>query len=54
MVDREWRRPEEVALIGPKNKIREDLNRWEDSCITTFLVSGPPLLLRTINELVRG
>ena len=45
---------EEVALIGPKNKIREDLNRWEDSCITTFLVSGPPPLLRTINELVRG
>lgn len=45
---------EEVALIGPKDKIRDELSLWEDSCITALLLSGPPAQLRTMAELVRG
>ena len=32
---------EDVALVGPPQKIREELSAWQDTCITTFLVSGP-------------
>jgi F420-dependent oxidoreductase-like protein len=42
---------EEVSLIGPKAKIAEDLTRWEDTCLTTLLLSGPPTLLREVAEL---
>src|SRR4051795_11363421 len=27
---------EDVALVGPPDKIRGELERWKDSCITTF------------------
>jgi F420-dependent oxidoreductase-like protein len=43
---------EEVALIGPKEKIAEELTKWEDTCLTTLLLSGPPQLLRSVAELV--
>jgi F420-dependent oxidoreductase-like protein len=45
---------EEVALIGSADKIRDDLAMWEDSCVTTLLLSGPPPMLRTMSELVKG
>ena len=45
---------EEVALVGPIEKIREELPRWRDTCITTFLVGGPPQLLATYAELLLG
>ena len=45
---------EQVALIGPPDKIRDDLARWDESCVTTLLVSGPPPLLRLMAELVLG
>jgi F420-dependent oxidoreductase-like protein len=45
---------EDVYLIGPKEKIRDDLEAWRDSCVTTMLVSGPPSMLEEIDELVRG
>ena len=32
---------EDVALVGPPEKIRDELAVWKDTCITTFLVSGP-------------
>ncbi|MGI9030080.1 MAG: LLM class F420-dependent oxidoreductase [Ilumatobacteraceae bacterium] len=32
---------EDVALVGPPAKIRAELPKWRDTCITTFLVSGP-------------
>ena len=32
---------EDVALVGPPEKIRDELAAWQDTCITTFLVSGP-------------
>ena len=43
---------ESVALVGPIDKIRDDLAAWEESVVTTLMVSGPPQVLRTIAELV--
>ncbi len=45
---------EEVALLGPVEKIRDDLAMWEDSCVTTLLLSGPATMLRTMAGLVKG
>jgi F420-dependent oxidoreductase-like protein len=43
---------EDVYLVGPLAKIRDDLDRWRATCVTTFLVSGPSPLLHQIAELV--
>lgn len=43
---------EDVYLIGPKEKIRDDLEAWRESCVTQLLVSGPPALLEEIAQLV--
>ncbi len=43
---------EEVALVGPIDKIADDLQRWDDPVVTTLQVSGPVPLLRTIAEVV--
>ncbi|MFL5820606.1 MAG: LLM class F420-dependent oxidoreductase [Solirubrobacteraceae bacterium] len=45
---------EELALIGPPDKIRADLEAWRDSLATTLLVSGDVETLRTAAELVLG
>jgi F420-dependent oxidoreductase-like protein len=45
---------EDVALIGPKEKIRDDLEMWRESVVTTILVAGDVNQLRTISELVLG
>lgn len=45
---------EDVALVGPADKIREDLERWRQTCITTLLVAGPPHQMRLVTDLVRG
>jgi F420-dependent oxidoreductase-like protein len=45
---------EDVYLIGPKAKVRDDLERWRESCVTTILVSGPSFMLEEIAELVLG
>ena len=41
---------EEVALVGPIDKIAEDVTRWDDTVVNTLQVSGPPKLLETIAE----
>jgi len=43
---------EDVYLIGPEAKIRDDLEAWRESCITTLLVSGPSMMLRQIADIV--
>ena len=43
---------EAMALIGPPEKIRDDLQAWEAGVVTTLLVNGPPPLLRALAELV--
>ncbi len=45
---------EDVALIGPPGKIKDELPKWKDTCLTTFLLSGPPQMLETVANLVNG
>lgn len=43
---------EDVALVGPKEKIRDDLEMWRESIVDTLLVYGDAAMLRNIAELV--
>jgi F420-dependent oxidoreductase-like protein len=45
---------EDVALVGPPEKIRDELAVWKDTCITTFLVSGPASTLEGYAETILG
>jgi F420-dependent oxidoreductase-like protein len=36
---------EDVALVGPASKVRDELDVWRTTCITTALVSGSPAQL---------
>jgi F420-dependent oxidoreductase-like protein len=45
---------EDVYLVGPLAKIRDDLERWRETCITSLLVAGPRPLLEQITDLVNG
>jgi len=45
---------EDVALIGPLDKIRGELPKWRETCLTTFLVGGPAQALETYAEMLLG
>jgi len=45
---------EDVALVGPIDKIKDEMAKWRETCITTFLLSGPPQVLSTYAALVTG
>ena len=45
---------EKLSLIGPKEKIRDDLGPWRESIVTTLLISGDAATARTAAELVLG
>jgi len=45
---------EEMSLVGPKEKIRDDLEKWRESIVTTLLISGDAATLRDAAELVLG
>jgi F420-dependent oxidoreductase-like protein len=45
---------EDVALVGPPHKIRDELAAWRETCITEFLLSGPAQMLSTFAEIMRG
>ncbi len=45
---------EELALIGPADKIRQELDAWRESIATTLLVGGDAAMARTAAELVLG
>jgi F420-dependent oxidoreductase-like protein len=45
---------EQLSLIGPPEKIRDDLAKWRESVVTTLLISGDAQTLRTAAELVLG
>jgi alkanesulfonate monooxygenase SsuD/methylene tetrahydromethanopterin reductase-like flavin-dependent oxidoreductase (luciferase family) len=45
---------EELTLIGPKEKVRDELEAWRESAVTTLLVSGDAQMLRDAAELVLG
>ncbi len=43
---------EAVALVGPAEKIADDLEPWRESVVDTLVISGPPQVLRAAAELV--
>ncbi len=45
---------EELSLVGPKEKIRDDLERWRESIVTTLLVAGDDATLEAAAEVVLG
>jgi F420-dependent oxidoreductase-like protein len=45
---------EELSLIGPREKIRDELDRWRESIVTTLLISGDRATMRAAAELVLG
>ena len=45
---------QDVALVGPPDKIRAELAQWKETCITTFLVGGPKEVLPLYADLILG
>ena len=45
---------EAMSLIGPREKIADDLTKWRESVVTTLLIDGDRDTLRTAAELVLG
>jgi F420-dependent oxidoreductase-like protein len=44
---------EKVALVGPRDKIADDLAAWEESPVSTMLISGSPETLEMMAEIAR-
>lgn len=45
---------EDTALIGAPSKIKDELQEWRKTVLTTMVVAGPAPLLRSIAEIVLG
>jgi hypothetical protein len=45
---------EDIALVGPPAKIKDELAKWRETCITTMLVSGPAQALPMYADLILG
>src|SRR5215208_658947 len=45
---------QKLSLIGPKEKLREDIEPWRESIVTTLLVAGDVDTIRTAAEVVLG
>jgi F420-dependent oxidoreductase-like protein len=45
---------QKMSLLGPPEKIRDDLEAWRDSFVTTLLIAGDAPLLRQAAEIVLG
>jgi F420-dependent oxidoreductase-like protein len=45
---------EQLALIGPPDKLKHDVEPWRDSLVTTLLIGGDAATLRTAAEVVLG
>jgi F420-dependent oxidoreductase-like protein len=43
-----------MSLLGPADKIRDDLEAWKDSFVTTLLIQGDEAMLRQAAEIVLG
>jgi len=43
---------DEISLVGPKERIRDRLQAWEESIVTTMIVNGDLDTLRTLAEIV--
>lgn len=45
---------EDVALVGPPEKIRDELPRWKETCLTTVLLSARADQLGMLADLING
>jgi hypothetical protein len=45
---------EDIALIGSLDKIRDDLVRWKETCLTTMLLNGRADQLEMLATLING
>ena len=45
---------EELSLIGPADKIRDDVAAWRESIVTTLLIAGDANTVRQAAEIVLG
>ena len=45
---------EKLSLIGPKEKLREDIEPWRESIVTTLLVAGDVATIQAAAEVVLG
>ena len=43
---------EDVALIGPREKIAEEAGAWKSTCLTTAVVTGPSSQFETILDVL--
>jgi F420-dependent oxidoreductase-like protein len=43
---------QKMSLLGPADKIRDDLAAWKESFVTTLLIAGDPAMLRQAAEIV--
>ena len=43
---------QDTAIIGPLGKVKDELQEWRSTVLTTMLVGGPKDTLRTLSELV--
>jgi F420-dependent oxidoreductase-like protein len=43
---------EDVALIGPIGKIKDELPKWKETCLTTMMIAGPPQVMETAAKLI--
>jgi F420-dependent oxidoreductase-like protein len=43
---------QDVALIGPMGKIKDELPEWKKTCLTTMLIAGPPQVVEVAANLV--
>jgi len=43
---------DEISLVGPKERIRDRIEAWKETAVTTMIVSGDLDTLRTMAELV--
>ena len=41
-------------MIGPWGKIAEEIKRWRDTVLTTFMINADPRHLSRIADLIRG
>ena len=43
---------EDIALVGPAAKIRDELQRWQSTLITSLIIQAPPQTLPTVADLL--
>ena len=43
---------DEISLVGSKERIKDRLEAWKESPVTTIIVNGDPETLRAMAELV--